>query len=495
MNLKLERSKTVLSSLSSLGKIFQLGKNDIASKGSIVGLKVLIVDDHLASAEGLRDELADWGQDVRIAGGVVEAAAALAEWKPGAVICDLVMPGGPGGLDLLREVRARDPWTGFIMLTGHGSIDDAIQAIRLGAFDFLTKPVDLERLRDLLTQLGHRNEMRSQTRELRRRLASGETDEITSRAASMRKLIELMEKVARSNASVLITGESGSGKDYVAQTLHDMSDRARLPFVAVNCPAIPETLLESELFGHERGAFTGAITERAGLFEHAAGGTLFLDEITEMAPTLQAKLLRVLETRRFRRVGGREEKIAEFRIFAATNRDPAAAVRDGHLREDLYYRLNVFRLEVPPLRERREDVPMLAARFLAQYAASDGRAIEGFSPDAFHALQRYDWPGNVRELRNAVERAVVLARGPQIEPADLPEAVAHPAAERVVIANGAVEPLDAVERKAILLALERFENNKSRAARALGISLKTLHNKLKRYESEGVGEFFRSHRP
>jgi DNA-binding NtrC family response regulator len=452
-----------------------------------MSLRMLVVDDHRASAEGLRDFLESWGHEARSAGGAEEAFATISQWKPDAVVCDLLMPPGPGGLELLRQVRATDPWTGFIMLTGHGTIEDAVKAIREGAFDFLTKPVDLDRLKLLIERLAERNEMRSEVSRLRRRLATmGGDGTLVSKSPSMRRLADLMERIAASSASVLITGESGSGKDFVAQTLHELSGRSDQPFVAVNCPAIPETLLESELFGHERGAFTGALTERAGLFEHAAGGTLFLDEVTEMTPGLQAKLLRVLETRRFRRVGGREEKLADLRIVAATNRDPEAAVRQGRLREDLFYRLNVFHLDVPPLRERREDLAQLAARFVAAYAEQNGRSVEGFSAEALAALERYDWPGNVRELRNAVERAVVLARGSVIELADLPQRIARPV---VVIEHGrfgAVEPLHELERKAILAALESFSQNKTHAARALGISLKTLHNKLKRYKHDAA---------
>jgi DNA-binding NtrC family response regulator len=446
-----------------------------------VSLQVLVVDDHRASAEGLGDYLQEWGHGARTAGGAQEAAAIIEDWRPDAVVCDLLMPPGPGGLELLRMVRARDPWIGFILLTGHGTIEDAVRATREGAFDFLTKPVDLERLRHLLTRLAERNEMRSEVARLRRKLGSlGDAGELISRSPSMHRVTELLERVAPSSASVLITGESGSGKDFVAQTLHELSGRARAPFVAVNCPAIPETLLESELFGHERGAFTGALTERAGLFEHAAGGTLFLDEITEMSPGLQAKLLRVLETRRFRRVGGSEEKLADLRIVAATNRDPERAVREGRLREDLYYRLNVFHLQMPPLRERREDIAPLAARFVAFYAEQNQRTVEGLSHEAMVVLERYAWPGNVRELRNAIERAVVLARGSVVELGDLPQRIARPL---VVIERGkaGVEPLEEIERRAILAALENFAQNKTHAARALGISLKTLHNKLKRY--------------
>jgi DNA-binding NtrC family response regulator len=479
--------KQSLLSLESLGNIFHLGKNDTVGGGKTVALRVLVVDDHQASAEGLRDYLQEWGHEARAASGMADALGVLENWRPEAVVCDLLMPPGPGGLDMLREVRTRDPWTGFIMLTGHGSIEDAVRATRDGAFDFLTKPVDLDRLRLLLERLAERNEMRSEVARLRQKLATlGDAGALVSRSPAMRKLADLMERVAPSAASVLITGESGSGKDFVAQTLHELSGRSRAPFVAVNCPAIPEALLESELFGHERGAFTGALAERAGLFEHAAGGTLFLDEITEMAPGLQAKLLRVLETRRYRRVGGREEKLADLRIVAATNRDADQAVQEGRLREDLYYRLNVFHLHVPALRERREDIAPLAARFIAAYAEQNEKAVEGLSNEAMAALERYGWPGNVRELRNAIERAVVLARGPVIELGDLPQRVARPV---VVIERGRfgrVEPLEEMERRAILEALEAFGHNKTHAARALGISLKTLHNKLKRYARGAV---------
>ena len=470
-----------------LRKMFHPGRNDPAGVKGTMSLRVMVVDDHRASAEGLRDYLKEWGHEVSIAASVAEASQLLDTWRPDAVVSDLMMPPGPGGLALLREVRGRDPWIGFIMLTGFGTIEEAVKAIREGAFDFLTKPVDIDRLQLLLGRLGERNEMRSEVSRLRRKLSSlGETGVIVSRSPEMRRLIELMERVAPSSASVLITGESGAGKDFVAQMLHEMSGRARAPFVAVNCPAIPETLLETELFGHERGAFTGALTDHAGLFEHAAGGTLFLDEITEMAPSLQVKLLRVLETRRFRRVGGSEEKLADFRIFAATNRDPQRAVDEGRLRSDLYYRLNVFRMEVPPLRNRPEDIAPLAARFIAHFAKIEKRAVEGLSHETMGALEAHDWPGNVRELRNAIERAVVLARGPVIDLSDLPESVMKKVVVHARHGSAPVEPLEELERKAILRALEAFDQNKTRTARALGISLKTLQNKLKRYAREEV---------
>jgi DNA-binding NtrC family response regulator len=441
-----------------------------------------VVDDHLASAEGLAEQLVEWGHEARFAGSVPEAMPIVEAWRPDAVVCDLRMEPGPDGLEMLKRVRSFDPWIGFILLTGHGTIELAVQAIREGAFDFLTKPVEMDRLRLLVERIAERNEMRSEVSRLKQKLATLDgPNAFIARSPAMRQLFEVMERVAPSSASVLITGESGVGKDFVAATLHALSDRASAPFVAVSTPAIPEALLESELFGHERGAFTGAMTERAGLFEHAAGGTLFLDEITEMAPGLQAKLLRVLETRRYRRVGGHGEKLADLRVMAATNRDPEKAVAEGRLREDLYYRLNVFQLHVPPLRERREDIAPLAAGFIASYSRMNGRAVEGLSNEALAALERYDWPGNVRELRNAIERAVVLARGNVLEEQDLPQRLTKPALLAVHSVRTEVQPLEEIERKAILGTLERFHNNKTHTARALGISLKTLHNKLKRY--------------
>jgi len=444
-------------------------------------MRVLVVDDHLASAEGLRDYLKEWGHESRCASGAGEALVVLESWRPDVIVCDLLMPPGPGGLELLRQVQVADEWIGFIMLTGQGTIEDAVRAIREGAFDFLTKPVDLERLRLLVDRIAERNVMHDEVVRLRQRLAHFDDDVVVNRSAAMRRVMELVERVAPSTASVLVTGESGSGKDFVAQRLHHLSGRAQAPFIAVNCPAIPKALLESELFGHERGAFTGAINERSGLFEHAGNGTLLLDEITEMAPGLQAKLLRVLETRRFRRVGGREERVADFRVVAATNRDPETAVRQGRLREDLFYRLNVFTVAMPSLRARKEDIAPLAARFIASFAEQNGRTVEGLSTEALIALEGYDWPGNVRELRNAIERAVVLARGSVIELGDLPQRIARPIGMIERSLSGEVEPLSEVERKAILSALQSFAQNKTHAARALGISLKTLHNKLKLY--------------
>ena len=303
----------------------------------------------------------------------------------------------------------------------------------------------------------------------------------------MREIYRLVEQAAPTSASVLITGESGTGKELVAQTIHRLSPRASAPWVPLNCAAIPETLLESELFGHERGAFTGAIERQAGCFELAHRGTLFLDEIAEMTPSTQVKLLRVLQERSFRRLGGRAEQSVDIRVIAATNADPAAAVRKGTLREDLYYRLNVVGIQLPPLRDRKDDLPLLIDSFVREFSAQNRRSVAGVAPAARRVLEDYGWPGNVRELRNVIERATIMAAGRLIDLGDLP-----PLGRALPAASGGerLEPgmtVDDVERRLILLTLEHTGNNKTRAAELLGISLKTLHNKLNRFRLDDAG--------
>ena len=402
-----------------------LGKNDTMGEGKPVALCVLVVDDHQASAEGLRDYLREWGHEARAAGGVAEALAVLDDWRPDAVVCDLLMPPGPGGLELLREVRARDPWIGFIMLTGHGSIEDAVRATRDGAYDFLTKPVDLDRLRVLLTRLAERNEMRSEVARLRQKLATlGEAVALVSRSPAMRRLADMMEQVGPSAASVLITGESGSGKELVAHALHKHSPRGESgtngPFVAINTAAIPKDLLESELFGHERGAFTGAQTMRRGRFEQADGGTLFLDEIGDMPFDLQTRLLRVLSDGQFYRVGGHQPQKSNVRVIAATHQNLEQRVKDGAFREDLFHRLNVIRLRLPALRERPDDIPMLARQFLQKSAKDLGVDAKRLSDAALARLVGFGYPGNVRQLENICHWLTVMAPAQVVEVKDLP---------------------------------------------------------------------------
>jgi DNA-binding NtrC family response regulator len=350
-----------------------------------------------------------------------------------------------------------------------------------GAYDYLTKPVDLKRLKILLDKIVERLETVREVKALRRQLREhGTFGSLIGSSPEMRKMYQTIEQAAPTSASVLIMGESGTGKELVAQTIHQLSPRATFPFVAINCAAIPETLLESEIFGHEKGAFTGAADRRAGCFELADHGTLFLDEIGEMTPATQVKLLRVLQERTFRRLGGRQEQSVDVRVIAATNIDPAEAVQKGTLREDLYYRLNVFAMKLPPLRDRKEDLPLLIQAFINEFNTRNQRSIAGVDHEAMRILEHYQWPGNVRELRNVIERATILAPGPFIETSHFPPSVTHlPGPEsQTQVALGPGTTVEEAERRLIMMTLEHTRDNKTRAAEILGISLKTLHNKL-----------------
>jgi DNA-binding NtrC family response regulator len=362
-------------------------------------------------------------------------------------------------------------------------VETAVAAMKEGAYDYLTKPVDLQRLRVMLDKIVERLDTLREVKSLRRQLRErGMFGQMVGNSAEMRKIYQVIEQAAPTSASVLITGESGTGKELVAQTIHQLSPRAAFPFVAINCAAIPETLLESEIFGHEKGAFTGAADRRPGCFELADRGTLFLDEIGEMTPATQVKLLRVLQERTFRRLGGRTEQSVDVRVLAATNADPAEAVRKGRLREDLYYRLNVFAFRLPPLRERKDDLALLSQAFISEFAARNQRSVAGVDHETMRIFENYAWPGNVRELRNVIERATILAPGPLIEPQHLPPTlVSEPAP--VAPSGMALAPgttVEEAERRLIIMTLEHTRNNKTRAAEILGISLKTLHNKLNR---------------
>ena len=367
-----------------------------------------------------------------------------------------------------------------VILTAQGSVESAVEAIKDGAYDYLTKPVDPQRLQILLQKVVERHGTLREVKALRRQLRDqGAFGRMIGNSPGMRRVYRVVEQAAPTSASVLISGESGTGKELVAQTLHQLSPRASAPFIAINCAAIPETLLESEIFGHEKGAFTGAADRRQGCFELADRGTLFLDEIAEMTPATQVKLLRVLQERTFRRLGGRQEQHVDVRVVAATNQDPAEAVRKGKLREDLFYRLNVFAITLPPLRDRREDIPLLVQSFLAEFNVRNGKSIAGVDNDTMRILGSYTWPGNVRELRNVIERATILADGLFIEPKHLPGTIAHtaePAPAALALPPGT--SVEEAERRLIQMTLEHTRHNKTRAAEILGISLKTLHNKL-----------------
>ena len=446
-----------------------------------VAERVLIVEDEPAARIGLEQLVKSWGFLAESAGDGEEALAKVTTFRPAIVITDLVMP-RLDGLGLLRALQSQGADVTTLLLTAQGTVDTAVEAMKEGAYDYLTKPVDLQRLKILLDKIVERLETMREVKALRRQLReSGTFGTMIGNSPEMRKIYQVIEQAAPTGASVLITGESGTGKELVAQTIHQLSPRATFPFVAINCAAIPETLLESEIFGHEKGAFTGAADRRQGCFELADRGTLFLDEIGEMTPTTQVKLLRVLQEQKFRRVGGRTEQTVDVRVLAATNIDPVEAVQKGKLREDLFYRLNVFAMRLPPLRERKEDLPLLVQSFINEFNTRNQRSIAGVDQQAMRMLEQYGWQGNVRELRNVIERATIIAQGPFIEAKHLPPSLSgEPAAapHQPQVALGPGTTVEEAERRLIMMTLEHTRDNKTRAAEILGISLKTLHNKL-----------------
>src|SRR5579859_7007699 len=373
-----------------------------------VAERVLVVEDELAARVGLEQLVKSWGFIADSATDGEDALAKVTSFRPAIVISDLVMP-RMDGLALLRALQQQGADVTTLLLTAQGTVETAVEAMKEGAYDYLTKPIDIQRLKILLDKIVERLETMREVKALRRQLREhGTFGPLIGNSAEMRKIYQVVEQASPTSASVLITGESGTGKELVAQTIHQLSPRATFPFVAINCAAIPETLLESEIFGHEKGAFTGAADRRQGCFELADRGTLFLDEIGEMTPATQVKLLRVLQERRFRRLGGRNEQSVDVRVIAATNIDPLEAVQKGKLREDLYYRLNVFAFRLPPLRERKDDLPLLAQAFINEFNTRNQKSIGGIEQTAMRLLERHAWPGNVRELRNVIERATIL---------------------------------------------------------------------------------------
>jgi len=443
--------------------------------------RVLIVEDDPTTRLGLTELVRTWGFSTEGAADGQEALQRITAFRPSIIISDLVMP-RMGGLELLHSVREEAGDVTIVILTAQGTVETAVEAIKEGAYDYLTKPIEPQRLKILLDKIVERQETIREVKVLRRQLRdSGSFGRMIGASPQMRKVYQIIEQAAPTAASVLIWGESGTGKELVAQTVHQLSPRVQAPFVPINCAAIPETLLESEIFGHERGAFTGALDRREGCFELADRGTLFLDEVAEMTPATQVKLLRVLQERTFRRLGGRTEQTVDVRVIAATNSTPLEAVKNSRLREDLYYRLNVFAIELPPLRQRKDDLPLLIQAFLTEFNTRNNKSVSAVDPVAMRVLEQYNWPGNVRELRNVIERAVILSTGEFIEPKHLPP-LASPAAAASAPAIS-LEPgvtVEEAERRLILLTLEHTRDNKTRAAEILGISLKTLHNKLNR---------------
>ena len=456
------------------------------------GYRILVVDDEEPIRKGLARVIAALGHEVEVAESAEEALERATSFTPDLVITDLHLP-GRSGLDLVADLKDHGIESTPVVLTAHGSIDSAVEATRRGVYDYLVKPVQPERLATVIMKGLERAAMRQEVLLLRREMIrSGRFQQLVGKSPGMLELYRLIDQIAPTQASVLITGESGTGKEVVARAIHNLSPRASSRFVALNCAAIPETLLESELFGHEKGAFTGATATRAGSFELADHGTLFLDEIAEMPAPLQTKLLRALEERMVRRLGGTREIPVDVRVLAATNAVVEERLRNGQLREDLYFRLNVFTLTIPPLRDRIGDIPLLAASFLEEYARENHKAIAGFDPEALDLLRRYDWPGNVRELRNAVQRAVILCKGDEIRVQDLPPAV-QPKVRRSQTQTATLSVtighrLEDIERAVIIETVRECGGNKTRAAGVLGISPKTLHTKLKQYSGESARE-------
>jgi DNA-binding NtrC family response regulator len=453
-----------------------------------VAERVLIVEDDPATRVGLSELVGAWGYQTDEAANGEEAMSKITLFRPAIIVSDLVMP-RMGGLELLHAIKDQLSDLTLILLTAQGTVESAVEAIKEGAYDYLNKPVDPARLRILLQKAVERQETLREVKQLRRQLRDqGSFGRMVGNSPLVRSVYRVIEQAAPTSASVLIWGESGTGKELAAQTIHELSPRSSFPFVAINCAAIPETLLESEIFGHEKGAFTGAHDRRTGVFELAHRGTLFLDEIAEMQPATQVKLLRVLQERAFRRLGGRQEQSVDVRVIAATNLNPVEALKSGKLREDLYYRLNVFQIELPPLRDRREDVPLLIQRFLNEFNGTNNKTVKAVDQDAMQILEQYPWPGNIRELRNVIERATILSDGDFIETRHLPPLLVTKGEETLptmTLTPGTT--VDEAERRLILLTLDHTRNNKTRAAEILGISLKTLHNKLNRMKEEGSG--------
>ncbi len=445
---------------------------------------ILIVDDDKNTRDGLQRAL-QRSYDVRVAESSEAALKLLGDAADvDVLLSDLRMP-GIDGLGLLRRVHAQYPRTVCILLTAYGSVETAVKAMKQGAYDFLTKPINLDHLDMLIARALRSRELEQKVESLENQLNEKYgLENITGESSAMQHLFEIIQQTAPTQAAVLIQGPSGTGKELVAKAIHRLSSRSKGPFVAVHCAALSTNLLESELFGHEKGAFTGADTQRMGRFEMADGGTLFLDEISEVDPAVQVKLLRVLEEHVFERVGGQRSIEVDIRVIAATNRDLRQYVTAGKFREDLFFRLNVVDILLPPLKARDGDIPLLVNRFLKEFADQNGKSFDGITSDAVALLQAYSWPGNVRELRNTVEKMVVLGRGDRLTVRDIPANIRETAGETSAVSRTLAlssGSLADIEERKILAVLSKNRGNKTRAAQELGISRRTLHRKLREY--------------
>jgi DNA-binding NtrC family response regulator len=455
----------------------EFASNPAMSKG-----RILVVDDEANARTALAELLRDEGFEVETAADAFKALGKVRDFAPELVITDLKMP-GMDGIELVHRLGGADPSCAVIVMTAFGAVDSAVEAMQAGAVDYLTKPLNFDELVIVAGRAITQRRLAAEADSMRARLADrARVGNIIGSAPPMQRVFEVIKQIGPSRASVLITGESGTGKELVAEAIHQLSPKASGPFIKLHCAALAETLLESELFGHERGAFTGAASRRDGRFHAADGGTLFLDEIGEISPLVQVKLLRFLQEHAFERVGGNDTIKVDVRVVAATNRDLEKAVAEGKFREDLYYRLNVVNVEMPPLRERPSDIPLLAEHFLQKYAAENAKPTARFSTAALERLVEYSWPGNVRELENVVERAVVMSRGEEVEERDLPQAVAEavrPGSRGAPPIPGST--LEDIECYAILSTLESTGGSTSRAAEILGISVRKVQYKLHAY--------------
>lgn len=453
---------------------------------------ILIADDEKNTREGLKQFLEGRDYDVLLAGDGSEAWKIYTEEKPDLILADIRMP-GTDGIQLLEKVKSDNPDALVILLTAYGSVEDAVKAMKKGAYYYLTKPVNLEELEFLVKKALAGHHLEEENRELKQALFKEkfERGEILAESAKMKTILKTVDQIAPSNSTVLIEGASGTGKELIAHRIHNRSPRRNEPFVAVHCAALTETLLASELFGHERGSFTGAAERKAGRFERAHRGTLFLDEVGEISPEMQVKLLRVLQEGELERVGGTRSIKVDVRLVCATNKNLVQEVKAGRFREDLYYRINVIYLKMPPLRERKEDIPPLIDTFIKHYALANGKKIKGIEPEAVEALVRYDWPGNIRELKNIVERMVVLSTENLLTLANVPEDVRHLDASAFVIPLSRTNPagpilsgaetLSGMEKELVRKTLLETRGNKALAAQKLGISRRTLYRKIKGY--------------
>jgi two-component system response regulator HydG len=438
--------------------------------------RVLVVDDDDSNRVTMERILKREGYEVLHAASGKEALEILRDAPVDLVLTDLKMP-GMSGIDLLKASRMVEPDVEVLVMTAYGTVETAVEAMKEGAYDFVSKPLKRMELLASVRKALEKRALSVENRHLRERLAAVGDGEMIGRSQGMRALLDEVEQVAPSDATVLLTGESGTGKSRLARLLHRMSRRKEARLVTVNCAAIPENLLESELFGYEKGAFTGAVARKEGRFDMARGGTLFLDEVTEMKPAVQVRLLRVLQEGEYERVGGTQTLVADVRVVAASNRDIQQAVAEGAFREDLYYRLNVIPLSVPPLRQRHDDVALLAQHFLVRYAEKNRKELDGFTPEALEALQGHQWPGNVRELENAIERAVVLCRAARIGLDDLPPQVRAAQPRRQSLSFEVGTPLKVVERRMIEETLRLCNGDKQLAASLMGITARTIYRR------------------